>query len=504
MNLIPQGPASSYDYWCTWNTQYTSLSSFAGGEEGVVQVRNNLNEKLLFDSPGIISKYFNKCRNDLYVVFDDGWDVDYNQNPGKNISAFGSCKLSEKRFSSCNGNPAERLKKLDTMVKSLGWKGAGLWISAQAEGEKRGAEFDISYLEKYWRERAKWCNYAGINYWKVDWGIHAHDMEFRRMLTKIAKEEAPLLKVEHAYCMGPFNSPDTKDGRFSSSGDWLNKNVDVLSFSDILRTYDVTSELSAASTIDRVSELLSNQKMESGCDGILNVEDELYLGAALGCIVGVMRHPIWNESIIPDEGNRRLRIDEIVRTVRWHRIAPPYGVWMNKFHKSKEILCDNWFFDKTYDWAGVEFKSENQSAPMAISRGMDIPEVIAPNDKPFVVASKNPISGAVSIATIPRTYLGRGLTIPSADITIEVDGINTIIGIFGEYRSLTIDFSESVEGMDVWAQDLSTDEALKITDRIHMDGHHITLDGKTIKEIGTLGATPGDFSYPGLALVLKK
>ncbi|HBM80206.1 MAG TPA: hypothetical protein DD426_05120, partial [Clostridiaceae bacterium] len=87
MNLIPQGPASSYDYWCTWNTQYTSLSSFAGGEEGVVQVRNNLNEKLLFDSPGIISKYFNKCRNDLYVVFDDGWDVDYNQNPGKNISA---------------------------------------------------------------------------------------------------------------------------------------------------------------------------------------------------------------------------------------------------------------------------------------------------------------------------------------------------------------------------------------------------------------------------------
>jgi len=60
MNLIPAKKVNTGNYWCTWTTQYTSLSKFAGGIEGVCQVRNNLNEEMLFNKPGVANKYFVK------------------------------------------------------------------------------------------------------------------------------------------------------------------------------------------------------------------------------------------------------------------------------------------------------------------------------------------------------------------------------------------------------------------------------------------------------------
>ena len=48
--------------------------------------------------------------------------------------------------------------------------------------------------------------HAGICYWKVDWGAHAADWAFRRMLTEVGRECQPELLIEHSNpSTGPLN-----------------------------------------------------------------------------------------------------------------------------------------------------------------------------------------------------------------------------------------------------------------------------------------------------------
>ena len=59
---------------------------------------------------------------------------------------------------------------------------------------------------------------------------------------------------------------------------------------------------------------------------ILNVQDEVYMGAALSASFSVMRFPFHaGPSDDQQVGPRFLskRMDEVTRAVRWHRIAPP-------------------------------------------------------------------------------------------------------------------------------------------------------------------------------------
>ena len=93
------------------------------------------------------------------------------------------------------------MKKLNDFVKESGWRGLGLWVPAQAAGsiEKGPA------MEAYWTERLLWCKEAGVEYWKVDWGTYAHDVEYRLFLTQLASKLYPQLIVEHAYCMIAYN-----------------------------------------------------------------------------------------------------------------------------------------------------------------------------------------------------------------------------------------------------------------------------------------------------------
>ena len=57
----------------------------------------------------------------------------------------------------------------------------------------------------------------------------------------------------------------------------------------------------------------------------------MYVGAALGCSLGVLRFPKMGLRLSGDPdvfmaGPRqwKMRIDEVTRAVRWHRIAPPF------------------------------------------------------------------------------------------------------------------------------------------------------------------------------------
>jgi len=507
MNLIPDAPTSTPDYWCTWNTQNFSAVVEDGadttGDAGACIARDNLNGEIVFGQPGWATCFYDKIRRDLFFILDDGWDVPYGANPGKARELFGSCELSSDRFPMFSGSPAQRLRTLNDRLLENGWKGAGLWISAQAAGERDGKTLLADDgIAAYWRERAGWCHDAGIGYWKVDWGVRASSAAFRSMLTETAAAEAPGLLVEHALCMVPMNG--IEDGNWRTGEEYRTSMRAMLEVSPLFRAYDVLNFMSEASMLDRLSVILRETDAVGGPECLINCEDELYIGAALGLAVGIMRHPLgklepWLSSELDPRHNR---IDEAIRTVRWHRIAPAFIAHDGNLAISEERLTDSWEFKpKQTWWKEVWNRTTCQTAPAVISRGLALPEVTASGEKPFVVASRNP-NGAISVAMLPRTLAGQEHKVHfPADIRLDAGDGQNPIGVFGRCSSLTLSFSEPVSGKRLWMQDLAGDAAVDITDRVQWVNNNLRLDGTLLAEIGLSAATPGDLSEPGLVLV---
>jgi len=371
----------------------------------------------------------------------------------------------------------------------------------------------LASVEQHWRERARWCKTAGIEYWKVDWGIRGSTVDFRRMISSIAREEYSDLLVENGRGSAPINDYNTAwdegetgaEGRYRDWGKVLEQALEILSFSDITRCYDVTVQMSAATTLDRVAELLLNARHDPGVQALINCEDELYLGAALGCAIGIMRSQFFLDDA--GHGNQlakpNKRMDEAVRAVRWHRIAPAFGAGIGETLCSEKRLTDRWFFQKGDTWLDCAFGKEFiQSAPAVVARNMELPAVKAKTeDFPYVVASLNP-NGAMAITTLPRTCTEKGIYLPLAEVAVKVPQRTNMIGIFGEYESLVLQLSEPLGGKRILAQDLAGDEARDITDRVVTQEDKIVLPGALILEIGLSAATPGDFSGPGMVLAL--
>ena len=95
MNIIPEIPAITPNYYCTWSTQNygredanTDDISVFEGDQGARKARHFLNEDVIFSSNGFIMQ-FDKARRDLYFVLDDGWDVPYNVHPDTSRYLFG-------------------------------------------------------------------------------------------------------------------------------------------------------------------------------------------------------------------------------------------------------------------------------------------------------------------------------------------------------------------------------------------------------------------------------
>ena len=90
-------------------------------------------------------------------------------------------------------------------------------------------------------------------------------------------------------------------GRYApwDDGKILASALDLLSFTSVLRTYDVLLQLSVPTTLDRVAQLLKNRpESATGVGGLLLCEDEVYIGAALGCAMGIMRSHWWQHTPI--------------------------------------------------------------------------------------------------------------------------------------------------------------------------------------------------------------
>ena len=477
-SLVPQTASSAPDYFCTWNIQgYIASYPDTSGS-----MREQMTEENIFGDGPYQNwvEFFPEIRSDLYFVMDDSWDIPREMNARWGNPYFGTMELSEDRFPSFKGNPATRLKALVDSVKAKGWKGLGGWVSAQEAEDSTGVA-----PEDYWIRRLDAARDAGFAYWKVDWGANERNPEWRKMLTRLGKEHAPDLCIEHA--MG----------------------TDFIQFSDAYRTYDVENIIAQSYTIQRVADLLP-YSAQGDAKGIINCEDEPYIAVGLGCAIGVMRHPFAGslpdgrqDFAFPPVGhNYKECLDELTRAVRWHRIAGPFGV-DGDYNVDPLILTDSWEYRERESWRGDRKPGDiiSGSAPATVSRHMALPTVEdTTSTRPFVLASTYP-NGAVAVSAIGRA-LGREYVTKEVPVTIEGKDWHAPVGIFGKFESLTIRYPDAPERkkLRVYAQDLAGEVPVDITRDVTIKGNCMIVSGETINKVGLMNATEGDLSGPGLVI----
>lgn len=486
-NLVPNGPSRAPNYWCTWAVQNYMYGqgthnldlSVLEGSSGSQLAHDAMTESALLGSIGWASRFYTRVRGDLYLLLDDGWET----------GGTATFKLDQGKFPTYEGDSSQRLRQLNQDVTQRGWRGTALWCRNTPGG-------NADHLLE--RESAE----AGIEYWKIDIGDPGFNLVHAR------NHENLSLMLEHVHGEPPVNGDWRNDGRFGTPS-WSSRRMEILRNTDVYRTYDVTSALSLPTTLDRVFELLQASSGNPEIRSLLNVEDEVYVAAVLGCTMGVMRHPL--HGLRPSEdadlffnGARRTkqRIDEVVRAVRWQRIAAPYPCGQSTLHASGEILRDGWTFSAGETWQHeLVGQTVWQGAPAVLARNIDLPELEAAAEKPFVFAARFP-NGAVAIGAQERTQPGRAWRMPLARVTVNVADAPGPFGIFGEFERLKLVFAKPQHGKRVIAQDLAGEEPVDITAFVNFDGANVGIDGTALREAGLRGRTPGDLSSPGAVIAL--
>lgn len=487
VDLIPDIQNPTPDYYCTWQTQ---LYATSGGRPKAQ--RAIMGESQLFgeENPYGWAYFYPDARRDLFIVMDDSWDV-----PLENEEEFyGSLILDTEKFPQSTGGAAsnaEALGRLSERIRALGWKGLGGWVCAQESGR-----FFDGDVEKYWIQRLEDAEKSGFCYWKVDWGAKCNDIEFRRMLTELGRKHAPHLVIEHAM---------TKS---------------VIPHSDVYRTYDVPAIMSVPMTMQKLASFATVGTAEQGYMGLVNCEDEVYIAAAGGFSMGIMRHPYVGEfpngekdrSFPEMHRNLKSKMHEVVRAARWHRIAPAFGIDKSNTRVSEQILSDYWRFeDKGSEIEQWWFKFPmigdfvngdvlTKTAPASVSRGCELPTV-TPDENgniPYTVASKNP-NGVFSVVTLGRTF-DRIYYIPKCNVSVDIGDSDTV-GIFGEYKTVTLNTQLSgIKG--VLMQDIAADEAYDVSEDVDICDGKIIISGELIENICKLCQQDIDTSEPAVAVKL--
>ena len=513
-NLITKPSDLAFSYYCTWQTQNfgrpsaikeTNPEAFIGGD-GAEKARDFLNEKHMTEQKGLLSQY-DAVRGDLYFLLDDGWDVAYGVHPATQREQFGSLEVAEDRFPSCTGNPAERLKSLNDLVKKAGWRGLGIWVSAQAKGESGSHLLDRKESDAYWKERLRWSQYAGVAYWKVDWGARQEDIAWRKHLDELRAEIYPELVIEHCLPIAPGNNVVLENGRQVSSGrfsEWWNipqRSADILmQGTQVFRTYDVLPQFSQVSTMDRIAVLLQEAPQSPA---ILNCEDEAYIGAAMGCSIGVMRSSLNKELPVYDFDPQRLshKTTEIRRAVRWQYLAPPFPIQEAKTYVSRETVVSRHYFGSAETWMSDYIHKEvMQTSPSWVSRGMPLERIVYDGDRPLLAASRHP-NGAVAVAALSYLSPNGRYETPLCTLTLPDVAPGAPVGIFGYFQGVEIAYTAAIEGKRIYAQDLAEDRAEDITACVRAEGNRLFISGEILNRIGM--AAQSDESDPGLVVCLK-
>jgi hypothetical protein len=314
------------------------------------------------------------------------------------------------------------------------------------------------------------------------------------------------LTLEHVHGESPINGNWHQDGRFGVQT-WDSARVKILRHTDVYRTYDVTSILSLPTTLDRVAQMLKGAEGHAGMHSILNVEDEVYVAATLGCTMGILRHP-WRKMRPGEDADlffngarqAKRRMDEVTRALRWQRIAAPFPPGQEPVTLSQEILTDSWTFSRGQTWQeSLVGATVQQGAPARIARNISLPEVKTEGEKPFVLAARFP-NGAVAITAQERTHAGRAWFMPACDVSLDVSDAPGPYGVFGCFDRLTFIFDKQISGRRILAQDLAGDEAFDISDAVQIQGNRLSIPGKVLRYSGLRNATAGDLSAPGTVI----
>jgi hypothetical protein len=202
-------------------------------------------------------------------------------------------------------------------------------------------------------------------------------------------------------------------------------------------------------------------------------------------------------------GNRLVgeRLNEMDRLALWQRIAPPMPSGYGIYTASNNFLVDKIVFRPGDTWFKPAIgKMVHQSAPAIMARNIDLPKVDIEGEPPYVMASKFP-NGSIAIATEGRVRPAESWYHPRADIQLSVGTGGGLIGVFGHYNSLTLNFESSLSNaVTIWAQDLLSKKASDITKKVFIKKHSIIIPGELIDKIGSEAGTEGDISAPGLVM----
>jgi hypothetical protein len=92
---------------------------------------------------------------------------------------------------------------------------------------------------------------------------------------------------------------------------------------------------------------------------------------------------------------------------------------------------------------------------------------------------------------------------PAAETELHVGDAPGPYGIFGSFTTLTLVFDRPLRGRRVIVQDLASDQALDVTNRVRIDCRSLQLTEADLRTFGLHATTTGDISSPGLVLALR-
>lgn len=514
-NLVTNEVSSAPNYWCTWYWQNYLIrkgQEVKNPDAGTIYTnkaaREEMTQEHIFGKQGMAVVMLPKTRSDFYFLIDHGW-----QNKQIKENTFFTLEMDTLDFPKyAHLQPKERIAQMNLDIKVLGWKGLGLWV--------RG---NISEIEM--RKLVEWSQYAGIEYWKIDGGDTAN-----YYASKIKNEIYPELTLEHITGAGPVNPkweiPNLElypsvysnfervsqelDASLDKASKKVEQSLDVIKNTDVFRTYDAAPLLVSTTTMQRVHDILVQTTGNIEYKALLNIQDDCNIAAALGLVVASKRHPMTTPRIYKGKdfhlqvsGDRHVdkRLNEMDRFVLWQRMAPPMPAGYGSYVYSKHNLIDSIVFQQSDTWLkSTHGKMVRQSAPAIMARNLPLPKVKHNELAPYVMASKYP-NGAIAIATEGRVTPSKSWIHPKATVTVKEAEINTPIGIFGYYESLTLQLAKKLPGkIKIYAQDLLSKKALDITKKVMISKDSIVLQGSLIEEIGSMAGDVGDISVPGMVL----
>ena len=493
--LIPATPPNQiYNYFCTWAAQgYVYGQDLEHLDWEIVlkgDGRSALTEQHLTEAKDGWLNFYPKIRSDLWFLVDDGYYVVKGQKSEADLKeGMASMEFDTNKFPSCAGHdPAGRIAVVDKIVKQHGWHGLGLWSRYYPKDEAQA------------REKMNWSKASGIGYWKIDTGDEA--MNYCR----IRSEMYSGLVLEHAvWARGVYTGKGETNMKEFLPTTWLPERQAFMRGTDVVRIYDCDQPLGQITALLRTAALLADANGDPSVTAIINVEDHLAIAGALGCSVEVLRFPTMGkrpdgDPDIFNAGPRHVkrRMDEVVRTLRWQRLAPPIKANALPVVIDDLGLADTWTITRGDTW-NKTLGPVTQAAPARISRGLPLAQVEIQGDAPFVLACRHP-EGPLSVTTLGRFANSWGYKIPLANVTLDAGTIPPVIGIFGRYRNLTLRFTEPVTGRKVLAQDIMSDQSIDITQQVQLKGMEMTIPGPLIDQLGLAAATPGDESDPGMVL----